>query len=258
MTEALKKALHEISLASQCSMSSKEECGRIARTALTQATASEQGEPDDIEAIIACLGDDAATLRDESPEIADNLDAAAEALRKLYTAQPAPAARPMTREQVKDLMEQIGLYGASAAERAHFINGIRHAEAHHHIGSQPTAPAVPADGCAVAAAGTVALASALHRIKTGNLEGAAEVVAKVREMLIKRGRELAAPAAVPEGVAKNAARYVWLRDASVPPHNFYLSVPAEFDGVKYQPSEVDAYIDATLLASAPTSTKGGV
>lgn len=38
-----------------------------------------------IEALIACLGDDAATLREESPEIADNMDAAAEALRSLAT-----------------------------------------------------------------------------------------------------------------------------------------------------------------------------
>jgi hypothetical protein len=61
------------------------------------ATASEQGEPDDIEAIIACLGDDAATLRDESPEIADNLDAAAEALRKL-TQRPAALTWPKARD----------------------------------------------------------------------------------------------------------------------------------------------------------------
>ena len=47
-----------------------------------------------------------------------------------------------------------------------------------------------------------------------------------------------------EGDAKDAERYRWLRDASVPPHNFYLSVPIEFDGVRYGPHEVDAYIDA--------------
>jgi len=47
-----------------------------------------------------------------------------------------------------------------------------------------------------------------------------------------------------EGDAKDAKRYRWLRDESVPPHNFYLSVPIEFDGVRYGPHEVDAYIDA--------------
>ena len=42
----------------------------------------------------------------------------------------------------------------------------------------------------------------------------------------------------------DAMRYRWLRDKSEPPHNFYISVPVEFHGVGYQPSEVDAYIDA--------------
>lgn len=65
-----------------------------------------------------------------------------------------------------------------------------------------------------------------------------------------------APAvAVNESVAVNeqdrldAARYRWLRDSSVPPHNFYLSVPVEFDGVKYTPQEVDNYIDAAAKAA---------
>ncbi|PNU02486.1 hypothetical protein [Novosphingobium guangzhouense] len=41
----------------------------------------------------------------------------------------------------------------------------------------------------------------------------------------------------------DAARYRWLRDHSCPPHNFYIGVPDEFSGVRYGPSEVDAYID---------------
>ena len=45
-------------------------------------------------------------------------------------------------------------------------------------------------------------------------------------------------------VVEDAERYRWLRDVSVPPHNFYLSVPVEFAGVKYTPQEVDAAIDA--------------
>lgn len=52
-----------------------------------------------------------------------------------------------------------------------------------------------------------------------------------------------------EADARDAARYRWLRDASVPPHNFYLSVPIEFDGVIYTPAEVDAAIDAAMLAA---------
>lgn len=50
-------------------------------------------------------------------------------------------------------------------------------------------------------------------------------------------------------VARDAARYRWLRDKSVPPHNFYISVPDEFHGVRYQPGEVDAYIDAAIAAA---------
>ena len=49
---------------------------------------------------------------------------------------------------------------------------------------------------------------------------------------------------------EDAERYRWLRDHSCPPHNFYISVPDEFHGVRYSPAEVDAYIDRarTLLA----------
>lgn len=67
--------------------------------------------------------------------------------------------------------------------------------------------------------------------------------------------------ALPEPKAepvRDAERYRWLRDVSVPPHNFYLSVPAEFDGVRYAPAEVDAYIDAAMLTAArPASDTEG-
>jgi hypothetical protein len=51
-----------------------------------------------------------------------------------------------------------------------------------------------------------------------------------------------------EALKADAERYRWLRDKSVPPHNFYLSVPIEFDGVRYTPAEVDAAIDAAIDA----------
>lgn len=47
---------------------------------------------------------------------------------------------------------------------------------------------------------------------------------------------------------EDAARYRWLRDHSCPPHNFYISVPDEFHGVRYTPGDVDAYIDAAKAA----------
>lgn len=43
--------------------------------------------------------------------------------------------------------------------------------------------------------------------------------------------------------AENAARYIWLRDHSVSPHKFYISVPDEYADVSFTPEEVDAYID---------------
>lgn len=49
-----------------------------------------------------------------------------------------------------------------------------------------------------------------------------------------------------KAIEQDAARYRWLRDVSVPPHNFYLSVPDEFKEDRYTPQQVDAAIDAAL------------
>lgn len=57
---------------------------------------------------------------------------------------------------------------------------------------------------------------------------------------------IAVETAPKEVLEAEAARYRWLRDVSVPPHNFYLSVPVEFHGVRYTPAEVDAAIDAAM------------
>lgn len=51
-----------------------------------------------------------------------------------------------------------------------------------------------------------------------------------------------------ERLRGDAARYHWLRDESCPPHNFYVSVPDEFKGVRYSAHEVDTYIDAARQA----------
>ncbi len=51
-----------------------------------------------------------------------------------------------------------------------------------------------------------------------------------------------------ERLREDAARYRWLRDESCPPHNFYVSVPDEFKGVRYSAHEVDTYIDAARQA----------
>jgi Lar family restriction alleviation protein len=57
-----------------------------------------------------------------------------------------------------------------------------------------------------------------------------------------------------ERLRADAARYAWLRDVSVPPHSFYISVPDEDAGVRYQRSDVDAYIDAARAALNPKDT----
>lgn len=73
--------------------------------------------------------------------------------------------------------------------------------------------------------------------------------------VVRWGATEAEPVRVPVDVQRDAERYRWLRDVSVPPHNLYLSVPDEFDGVRYAPAEVDAYIDAATLTAA--QAKGG-
>ena len=50
----------------------------------------------------------------------------------------------------------------------------------------------------------------------------------------------------------DAARYRWLRDKSVPPHNFYISVPEEFKDERYKPHDVDAAIDACIATASGT------
>ena len=52
-------------------------------------------------------------------------------------------------------------------------------------------------------------------------------------------------------LAKDAKRYQWLRDRSVPPHNFYISVPEEFKDIRYVSQDVDAYIDAAMKGNKP-------
>lgn len=53
-----------------------------------------------------------------------------------------------------------------------------------------------------------------------------------------------------DAAVRDAERYRWLRDHSVPPHNFYLSVPIEFKDERYKPQEIDAEIDAAIRARA--------
>lgn len=48
---------------------------------------------------------------------------------------------------------------------------------------------------------------------------------------------------------KDAARYLWLRDKSESVHQFYLSTPIWFTGVKFNKVSVDSTIDAALKST---------
>jgi hypothetical protein len=89
-----------------------------------------------------------------------------------------------------------------------------------------------------------ALAQWVEKCCDAPADSKASVAAQIRAL---------APSATAD--AKDAARYRWLRDVSVPPHNFYLSVPDEFKDVRYKPREVDAAIDAAI-GSAPSPEAG--
>lgn len=82
-----------------------------------------------------------------------------------------------------------------------------------------------------------------------------DYISELREMAddIRRLKHTSANPAVDlaeSSLVKNAERYLWLRDKSVPPHNFYISVTDEFKDVRYQPEEVDSYIDAAVAAGS--------
>jgi hypothetical protein len=68
----------------------------------------------------------------------------------------------------------------------------------------------------------------------------------IQAAFAERDATIAALRAEVAELAADAGRYRWLRDHSCPPHNFYISVPDEFHGVRYAPAEVDEYIDEAL------------
>lgn len=55
-----------------------------------------------------------------------------------------------------------------------------------------------------------------------------------------------------EALRKDAERYRWLRDHSGSIHQFYLSTPIYFTGVKFNKENVDNTIDAAIAAQGVT------
>lgn len=53
-----------------------------------------------------------------------------------------------------------------------------------------------------------------------------------------------------EALRKNSDRYQWLRDKSESVHQFYLSTPIWFTGVKFSKENVDSTIDAAMTSVA--------
>ena len=49
-----------------------------------------------------------------------------------------------------------------------------------------------------------------------------------------------------DALRKNSDRYQWLRDKSESVHQFYLSTPIWFTGVKFRKENVDSTIDAAM------------
>lgn len=55
-----------------------------------------------------------------------------------------------------------------------------------------------------------------------------------------------------EALRRDAERYRWLRDNSESIHQFYLSTPIWFTGVKFNKENVDGTIDAAIAAQGVT------
>jgi hypothetical protein len=219
--------------------------------------------------------------------------------RRLHTAQPAPAARPMPDAKALEIAGRVSTC----------VEAIREAEAHHRIGSRPTAPAVTAEWVVKANS----ILEDLAAFESGNAAGSpvmnrAQIGARAINLL--RDMLSAVPAAaVPADrdvfvvnlmrhttLTKTQARALlahWL-DGVEPGAALFATaavpaVPAVPEGwqlvpVEVTPEMVGAFADATddepiwhqtteedrqetiklfgpcyraLLASAPTSTKGG-
>lgn len=54
-----------------------------------------------------------------------------------------------------------------------------------------------------------------------------------------------------KSLRKDADRYQWLRDRSEAVHQFYLSVPLWFTGVRFRAQDVDEAIDAMSKGEQP-------
>lgn len=157
-----------------------------------------------------------------------------------------PIDKPTEHDEYNELLSVVGdIVSAGHMDQEHL------ARLRAHLGCRPDPAGVVREGASREPT-TDQILAAVKRWHEFDVEGEVHpadrrVVAQARAVLA-----LAAQGAVgcePSGDALDAARYRWLRDTSVPPHNFYLSVPVEFNGVKYSREEVDVAIDAAITAA---------
>jgi hypothetical protein len=265
MTEALKQALQMAleDLTEATSFTSKKSRDRQAKTLAALRTALTQADhfPDAGKMIQATASEPVARIDGPLSLGRDGLYRAEVTFTRgipqftdLYTAQPAPAARKISRDDLKVLMSESGYVHVTAQEKADFINGFRHAEAHHGIGSQPTAPAVPADvseakWCEYIAAALdcwlLICGADLFTMGRDRRVKAMEGIIIRRMWTLKREATPAAAPAVPE-VSNDHIRAVFMSNGFT---------------IKEGCTDLKPYVYAAaraLLASTPTSTKGGV
>lgn len=73
------------------------------------------------------------------------------------------------------------------------------------------------------------------------------------DILRKQYEQRMALIAENEALRKDADRYQWLRDKSESVHQFYLSTPIWFTGVRFRKEDVDNSIDAAMISVATPS-----
>ena len=77
----------------------------------------------------------------------------------------------------------------------------------------------------------------------GQLFAEKELLLRAGESLTDQIKQLKAEN---EALRKDAERYQWLRDKSESVHQFYLSTPIWFTGVRFSKENVDSTIDAAM------------
>ena len=74
---------------------------------------------------------------------------------------------------------------------------------------------------------------------------------EVMDIQVSLVRQVSQLKAENEALRKDSDRYQWLRDKSEAVHQFYLSVPLWFTGIRFRAQDVDNAIDAMSKGEQP-------